>query len=70
MSSLVPVAQWIACRTSNPKVLGSTPSRDANNFCVKDAANESFRIWKDGGGGKGEITFCEYLIHFLGHQNR
>ena len=70
MSSLVPVAQWIARRTSNPKVLGSTPSRDANIFDVKDAADESSRIWKDGGGRKGESTFCEYSIYFLGHQNR
>ena len=70
MSSLVPVAQWIARRTSNPKVLGSTPSRDATSFYVKDAANECFGIWKDGGGRKGEFTFFEYLIDFLGHQNR
>ena len=33
----VPVAQWIARWTSNPKVPGSNPGRDANNnfwpFC-------------------------------------
>ena len=35
----VPLAQWIARWTSNPKVLGSTFSRDANTFYVKDSPN-------------------------------
>ena len=51
MSSLVPVAQWIARWTSNPKVLGSTPSRDANTFYVKDAVNVTF--------------FCCFFTHTL-----
>ena len=29
----VPVAQWIARRTSNPEVVGSSPTRDAISFC-------------------------------------
>ena len=28
----VSVAQWIARRTSNPKVVGSNPTRDENHF--------------------------------------
>ena len=30
----VPVAQWKARRTSNPKAAGSIPARDATLFCI------------------------------------
>ena len=31
-SQIVPVAQWIARRTSNPEVVGSSPTRDGKYF--------------------------------------
>ena len=40
---LVPVAQWIACWTSNPKVLGSDPSWDDIVICL----NIFYLAWLD-----------------------
>ena len=37
---LVPVAQWIARWTSNPKVPGSNPGRDAKGFFFASERNE------------------------------
>ena len=46
-SLTVPVAQWIARWTSNPKVPGSNPGRDANNNFLAVFLQYMYIFWNN-----------------------
>ena len=51
MFTQVPVAQWLACWTSNSKVVGSSPTRDA-----------FFSFSGSGGAGVGDLPPLEFAV--------
>ena len=65
--SNVPVAQWIARWTSNPKVVGSNPTRDETYFAIlyKKVCSYTY-IYQDEKGVRDQEVFtspeiCEIL---------